>query len=488
MAELVLDPTVLAAIPPEVLAYFEQERRKAITIATATRLAEEMSPIRGSHKRSSINRPSDSELLSDSESSDSEDEADRRQTPPPPGATSPLSSVTSPPPLVTPTSPPILESSATSTLHSPVRSPSVSPHSLHRPFSSSGTSKRKRKSKSSTEEENPWGPTGRTLGRLALDPWTKMHEVVEAGIRVELARNSGEQPQVVDWTDPNSYTRGYFSEDHAGTWELCCSLVPDFRQTIMGLSLDRRTRRRICKLIDKGRRNARGEDTNNLKYGLLPYLNHDYSPVTPTISPDEKSKSYRGWSHDVTAMIITPPDLPANRETYAQVTSGKLLIDHEKWFRGLYPHDHIYDPNNESKGLFRGHVPLRASKIVLTGATSVTRAPCVPSNNCIAMLLGTPRITPRLMGYLMVQTRFALNDSPSWQRFDRAFDARQFYWNVVQFFEDGYGQDVLEYYNLHIFGSKQGRVTTPRVSSGPAVDSAIARLRRQRGLQIVEIP
>ncbi|KAJ3476936.1 hypothetical protein NLI96_g10811 [Meripilus lineatus] len=209
MAELVLDPTVLAAIPPEVLAYFEQEQCKAIAIATATQLAEEMSPNRGSHKHSSINRPSDSELLSDSESSDSEDKADRRQTPPSPGTTSPLSSVTSPPPLVTPTSPSILESSATSTLHSPVRSLSVSPHSLHRPFSSSGTCKRKQKSKSSTEEENPWSPTGRTLGRLALDPWTKMHEVVEAGIRVELARNSGEQQQVVDWTDPNSYTRGY---------------------------------------------------------------------------------------------------------------------------------------------------------------------------------------------------------------------------------------------------------------------------------------
>lgn len=89
------------------------------------------------------------------------------------------------------------------------------------------------------------------------------------------------------------------------------------------------------------------------------------------------------------------------------------------------------------------------------------------------MLLGTPRITPRLMGYLMVQvchipsliflykllillidqTRFALNDVPTWQRFDRAFDARRFYWNVVQFFEDGYGQDVLEHYNLYVFHS-----------------------------------
>lgn len=100
----------------------------------------------------------------------------------------------------------------------------------------------------------------------------------------------------------------------------------------MSLSMDRRTRRRICKLvchfpimlyakgsassfeIDKGRRDARGEDTNNLKYGLLPYLNHDYSPVVPNISPDERSKSYRGWAHDVTAMILTPPDVPANRE------------------------------------------------------------------------------------------------------------------------------------------------------------------------------
>lgn len=251
MTDLVIDPNVLSSLPPEVLAYFSQ--REAAAVAVATRTAGERASTNNNQRRPKFvycflswmltsnsllsrhgsvdsedqtdgiqnsttvesiddNTQSDSSSSdsskSDSESStDSESEKDDRRPTPPvptPSPTSPLHRFSAPPRRQHPPSPPPSNNTHQAQLR---RSSSVLP--LPHPSISPRGRKRKRKSKSSTEEENPWGPTGRVLGRLALDPWTKMHEVVEAGIRVELTQLSRDQLPIVDWTDPHSYTKGY---------------------------------------------------------------------------------------------------------------------------------------------------------------------------------------------------------------------------------------------------------------------------------------
>ena len=44
-----------------------------------------------------------------------------------------------------------------------------------------------------------------------------------------------------------------------------------------------------------------------------------------------------------------------------------------------------------------------------------------------------------------LQMRNVLTDAPQWEQWDRHFNHQKFYWNIVQFFDDGYGKETLDH-------------------------------------------
>jgi hypothetical protein len=84
----------------------------------------------------------------------------------------------------------------------------------------------------------------------------------------------------------------------------------------------------------------------------------------------------------------------------------------------------------------------------------------------------------------------------SWEQVDVAFDHQVFFWNIVQFFDGGYGTDVLDHltqwaipllvsFNIShrpysaFFGGDVGN-TEGDTPSFDAANGAIARLKQQR--------
>ncbi len=48
---------------------------------------------------------------------------------------------------------------------------------------------------------------------------------------------------------------------------------------------------------------------------------------------------------------------------------------------------------------------------------------------------------------MYLQTRNALSDLPQWEQYDREFNNQLFFWNIVEFFDGGYGKEILDHFN-----------------------------------------
>ncbi|KAF8426516.1 hypothetical protein L210DRAFT_3420611, partial [Boletus edulis BED1] len=235
-------------------------------------------------------------------------------------------------------------------------------------------------------------------------------------------------------------------------------------------------------------------------------------PLDPPISSTLKSD--RGLEHDVTGRLLCPveynwddPDVRKNiRERHPE-----FLVTEDSWPRFLYDTQHVFNPDNIEKGLFRSTFLLKTFKLIFTAPTSAIevsagehpvtrnsyRERCLRSSankstrSHVASLIGMRTVKPRAIAYAAVQLRFALSNLTFWRIFDSDFDAHSFYHNIVDYFEAPPGpaakvkvNELLLWWDRKVFGRQR---EIPREPERVAA-SSVARLAAQRAVAEVPAP
>ncbi|KAF8182276.1 hypothetical protein BJ912DRAFT_928631 [Pholiota molesta] len=283
----------------------------------------------------------------------------------------------------------------------------------------SGSSKR-----AQNEEEDENSPSdskgypsyGRIYGRQD-DPFTNIDTVVNFGIKYEITEEdweNGEEQQTLSTKDGRLLH----------SWELLCSIIPDFRRQMLALSDHRKLRKATCQQA----------------------------------TMRNKLKNDRGFYHPVTASLLCPIKYPDTPETYADIKAGKLPLTAELLPRFLFPHNHIYDPTDISKDLLCGHVMYRAAKHIFQGPSSALEEPGAHrGKQGNAAICGITSLSPRMIAYVAIQVRFALSSATAWVAKDGTFSYTDFYWHIVGLLDDEddlESQETIRLFNYHVFGAK----------------------------------
>ncbi|KAJ6621676.1 hypothetical protein B0H10DRAFT_2215032 [Mycena sp. CBHHK59/15] len=262
----------------------------------------------------------------------------------------------------------------------------------------------------------------------------------------------------------------------------------------------------IIAALRNGARNARSDDTKNLREAIVPWLHRVFPDIDPVLDP--ASHDNRGLDHDTTGGLLCPvEDNWADPEVRENIREGHLEfpVMHNSWFIGLYP-QRQFDPNNPEQGLFKNLILLMVYKYIFTSPHSAksmstntvngenvdpSTATAAPKNKrgkkktvskskrSVAALIGMTRVSGRSIAYAAVQYR---NDG--------AFDYVQFYDNIVDYFESAPGPiaklevaQLLDWWNSYVFGTAT-QWSLYEGGSAPAT-SSVARMNAARAAREV---
>ncbi|KJA19626.1 hypothetical protein HYPSUDRAFT_204370 [Hypholoma sublateritium FD-334 SS-4] len=327
--------------------------------------------------------------------------------------------------------------------------------------------KKREPEEDSHSTERDYQTLGRMYGRQG-DPFVKVDAIVNFGLKHETAEEDDENTEEHQETPEN--IRLLFG------WTLLCSMIPEFCVQMLALAGLRGLRRAACQRIQDGASTARSDDSNGLKSSIPSYILFDTTQsLSPPIRQRNKLRNDRGFYHLATASLLCPVKYEDVPETYASITAGRLPITAIMLPRFLFPHDHVHDPADIAKDIFRGHVMLRAAKHILQGPTSALEGPGTHrGKQGNAAICSITTLTPHLIAYVATQVRFALSSTPSWVVKDGTFSYADFYRHIVELLDedDEESSQIIKFYNHHVFGDKDPNVNTD-LNLGAAEDDHI---------------
>ncbi|KAF8187799.1 hypothetical protein BJ912DRAFT_969709, partial [Pholiota molesta] len=200
-------------------------------------------------------------------------------------------------------------------------------------------------------------------------------------------------------------------------------------------------------------REARAQDTNAMKVAIVSLLPLDPSRdvVMPPITGPEKFK--RGWNHLWTARFLCPLKdrelFEANPHAYMkQVKDGKIKLRAKNLPSFLYAEGTTYSATQQDKGLFRGHVVIRALRLIFTGNSSVFTGHRSASKQSQAEIHDMRCVTPEALAYVCCQIYVNLSTLEQWSTMDSYFDVEKFYKIIIGLFKEPHSRwakDTLEF-------------------------------------------
>ncbi|KAJ7163737.1 hypothetical protein C8R46DRAFT_1280237, partial [Mycena filopes] len=210
-------------------------------------------------------------------------------------------------------------------------------------------------------------------------------------------------------------------------YKLLLRFVPALRKAIIEVPDSELAE--ILSALRNGARNARSDDTKNLKSAIVPWLQRMFPDMEPL---DANSREERGIYNDDFGQLLCPTEYDFTDEmTRSSIREGnpEYLVTAGSWWNGLYANGKC-DPEEPEKGLF--HLLFMVWKFIFTSPISVKNMPAMNSSSPPA----TPsRRTPSSPSRPTLYLRVALSDQHHWEDCDGAFDYRDFYNNVVDYFE-----------------------------------------------------
>ncbi|KAJ7938032.1 hypothetical protein B0H13DRAFT_2648853 [Mycena leptocephala] len=267
---------------------------------------------------------------------------------------------------------------------------------------------------------------------------------------------------------------------HNGYKELCRFIIP-IRKLLA--EAEHEELAPVLTALRAGSRNARSDDTKNVREAIVPWLTIVYPELNPPL--DGHSRENRGIYHDDLSRLLCPVEFDwADKDvrTAIRESDPDYQITADSWWAGLYPIDKFY-PTHPDARLFTNILLLKVYKFIFTSPFK--------SKRNVAAIIGLKAVTGRSIAYAAY--RVALSDASHWDDQDGAFDYREFYNNVVEYFEFPPGpvarQEVtrlLDWWNVNVFG------TTPRWSlyegsSSHASTSSVSIMRAARAARETDV-
>ncbi|KAJ7131817.1 hypothetical protein C8R43DRAFT_1133490 [Mycena crocata] len=350
------------------------------------------------------------------------------------------------------------------------------------------------KTATATNEPRPWTFLGRPVCKVvaAFDQVEDLIGEDDRRANVEEARTTGNEVHGEEETptlSENLLMNGYK--------ELLRFIVPLRKVLADG---DEDLLASVLASMRVGARNARSDDTKNIRAAIVPWLNLVIPSIDPALDPD--SRDNRGLYHDDLGALLCPIEFDWDDEevrTAIREGDAGYQVTANSWWVGLYPAG-AFDAANPDIGLFMNMILLKVYKFIFTSPLSVktmpdgdvamgARAPAAGSSSQaapalaskagkknlkktgskskrnVAAIIGLKAATGRSIAYAAVHYRVALSDAHHWDDHDGDFDYTQFYNNIVEYFEFPPGpraradvERLLDWWNINVFG------TTPRWS------------------------
>ncbi|KAJ7146777.1 hypothetical protein C8R44DRAFT_18644 [Mycena epipterygia] len=271
----------------------------------------------------------------------------------------------------------------------------------------------------------------------------------------------------------------------------------------------------IINALRNGARNARSDDTKNIKVAIVPWLQRLFPDMDAL---DSDTRDDRGMYNDDIGGILCPIEYDwQNPEIRTRIREGDpdYLVTANSWFHGLFPHQK-FNPERPEEGIFMNVMLLMVWKYIFTSPISVkttmqeetapsTSSPRSPRGRgrpkrnarraaptpkrSVASIIGLTRVSGRSIAYACVQYRVALSDQHHWEEQDGSFDYIQFYNNVVDYFEFPPGpiakKDVarlLDWWNTNVFNHP---ATWSLYEGATVPDSSVMRMKAARAAREV---
>ncbi|KAJ7099063.1 hypothetical protein C8R44DRAFT_747756 [Mycena epipterygia] len=273
------------------------------------------------------------------------------------------------------------------------------------------------------------------------------------------------------------------------SWDIIKRTIPNFGEDML--------RRKVCAEIQTGMRGARGDNCGSLKTAVTDYLlpvPPPPAPATPDVValpaplpkldppiPTRGSKAHRGMNHPATSAAIRTLKYTDEPATYEAIKAGDkafpVLGTQLPAF--LYKWGQVYNPDDLDAGLLEGHTFRYCAKHIYKGPGSALEGPGAnKGKGGNADINGVTALTDRDMGYVACQARFAMSSVESWSEMDGEFSYVDFYWKVVELLRGEEGEEILDRFNLEVFGTRT--TSSRKLGANSVADDEFAILEAQR--------
>ncbi|XP_006456996.1 hypothetical protein AGABI2DRAFT_146662 [Agaricus bisporus var. bisporus H97] len=244
---------------------------------------------------------------------------------------------------------------------------------------------------------------------------------------------------------------------------------------------------KLSETLQHGATSARTADTCKLKKHILDLCENEKQFFPQFSAPRPIAKSARGFNHIDTGHLLCPARLAHkfNPRLLLDMKEGKEIVTADDMPLFMYDDTRDISGKDIFRGLCRSYILISACEDILFG--SGIRLPegeqRTVSKQPIALKFDIKYITPATIAYVACQVRYALNPLNNWQLKHLAFLTRDFYYNVLELFDDNdvWAKDTLAFWNNSLFVTRHsGHHKRKAPPPAPAPDSDMAKIKRAR--------
>ncbi|KAJ7793948.1 hypothetical protein B0H14DRAFT_2622324 [Mycena olivaceomarginata] len=133
----------------------------------------------------------------------------------------------------------------------------------------------------------------------------------------------------------------------------------------------------------------------------------------------------------------------------------------------MYPKGHMYDDLDIEDKLLEGHLPIAAAKQIYQGPSAALQTPGYHRGKAgNAARNGQERLG-------RATSRTSAHSLGSWSADNGSFSYQDFYWSIVDLFQGGEGQAILDIFNYHVFGTQSSNVNAEEAVMSAVLGKAV---------------
>ncbi|KAG6371286.1 hypothetical protein JVT61DRAFT_9755 [Boletus reticuloceps] len=245
------------------------------------------------------------------------------------------------------------------------------------------------------------------------------------------------------------------------------------------------------------------EDGSRLRKVVGRYAapNPDKQVIQPPVSTETKAGRARmGFNHPQLGQMLCPVKYledyikdPHAVQKCFEDPSNPMKVTATVWPAYLYPGETPgaeYDPNDISKGLFRGYLMDRTSKHILTSPSSALHERAKGARSGNAKIHKMKTIEPEHIAYTAMQAHFMISSAEKWSDQDSLFNYTEYYYRIIRLLRETRNRAWADSLIEKIFGNPKGLMSTNAAITADDGDDDLLEMERQfeeRNLKAGEI-